>query len=110
MNPLSEEIQFECKWRDCGKLYSTAIECFEHCKLEHIPRGTVICQWEDCTKVATIRSNLVSHMNKHITINTDSCFICDRSFRWRGDYVRHNNKHNFEEQEFNQVANMLFKR
>jgi hypothetical protein len=109
MNQLNDEQEYECKWLSCGKVLKSAMECFEHCKTDHIPKGMLKCHWKDCSKVATIRSNLVSHLNKHITINSEFCFICDKSFRWRGDFRRHNKKHSDQEQKFNLLVNLLFK-
>ena len=88
--------------------FESPMELFDHVKEEHILKGVTHCQWEGCGKVATLRSNLVSHMNKHITINTDVCYVCDRQFRWKGDYTRHNRKHTVEQRRFNTMANLLF--
>ena len=99
----------QCKWRMCGKQFVTAKECYLHVKSAHIPTGTRICEWDDCTKVVSLRSNLVSHLNKHISINTDYCHHCDRDFKWRGDFTRHNKRHTENEQTFNEMANILFR-
>ena len=100
---------FECRWQGCGLLFISALDCFNHVKLQHIHRTAKHCLWHGCTKISQLRSNLVSHINKHIPINTDVCYICDRPFKWQGDYRRHNKRHTPEQRRFNDMANSLFK-
>ena len=97
-----------CKWKSCASQFKTHKECFEHVRSIHIGAKVVNCSWGTCTAKRTTKWNLVNHMNCHLEMVRGVCHLCNRSFKWKGDYRRHMVKHSAGESNFNEVACLLF--
>eukprot|EP00835_Amoeboradix_gromovi_P006019 NODE_639_length_5670_cov_0.131754.p5 type:complete len:108 gc:universal NODE_639_length_5670_cov_0.131754:2275-2598(+) len=98
-----------CLWEDCGMSFASSKECFEHVKRNHIPTRAQVCKWNNCNKTSSVRSNLISHLRKHIPMNIETCYLCNRPFKRKGDFIRHNKNHTEVDQQFNAIAKLLFK-
>ena len=98
----------KCCWEQCTAEFATPQLLFSHIKQEHCHKDTLVCRWGDCTKTTTLRSNLISHLHKHIRVIKETCYICDKQFKWKNDYRRHNKIHSKGQKIFNDVVNELF--
>ena len=108
LNIMAKEIY--CKWKGCFKLFVTDMDCFEHVKSTHIKNGIVTCSWAGCNIKTSTKWNLVNHINCHLDVKRGMCYICNKSFKWLGDYRRHAYKHSVQNSEFSDAVNLLFAR
>ena len=99
---------FKCQWLGCGMTFTNGRSCLEHTKTYHIKTGMIGCLWGNCNVKSTSRTNLISHVRTHLPIVSATCYICDKKFKWSGDYRKHARRHNNNEQQFNDAASILF--
>ena len=97
-----------CRWINCDRFFSTDVEVFQHVKLQHIGLKSTKCHWSGCKIRTSTKWNLVNHINIHVDINRGICHICDKSFRWKGDFRRHIAKHSKQNSHFNDAVILLF--
>ena len=105
---MASDKSIVCQWDNCNIELESALECYNHVKSAHIPTGTLKCQWDDCRVVSSSRCNLTNHVCVHIDLIQGYCHVCNRQFKWRGDYKRHIKKHSAKEQTFNSLVVDLF--
>ena len=104
---VTQKKQSLCRWGDCNKKFPTKNMAFKHVKEAHIETEMTNCHWKGC-KVKTVnKANLVNHLHKHIPRIRDFCYVCERPFKWTGDYRKHIKTHTDAQNKFNEAAGML---
>ena len=97
----------QCQWEDCLKVFKTSEACFNHAK-SHIDKQNLSCCWKECDSTSTSKTNLINHLYVHIHVIRGTCYICNRSFKWRGDYQKHQKMHDRKTVKFNRAVALLF--
>jgi hypothetical protein len=100
--------QAVCHWETCRRQFPSKNACFIHVKNDHIMKDSTHCGWKDCTtREFATKQNLVNHMHKHIPRVRDICYVCEKGFKWSGDYRKHCKNHTESEIKFNEAASLL---
>ena len=106
---ISDTNCIRCKWGKCHATFKNELDCFEHVRVDHIKRfNTMDCNWDFCNARTSTRWNLVNHMNTHLLIVRGTCYLCNKDYKWRGDWKKHLAKHSREEIEFQNLVSGLF--
>ena len=110
MSTLSNLLQIKrstCLWDGCNKNFHSKNACFIHVKQVHIKADTTLCKWKNCTAELNTKSNMTNHMHKHIPKIRDVCYVCEKPYKWTGDYKKHLKTHSEAEIKFNEAAGLL---
>ena len=108
---MSEKLKctsIQCKWESCRRAFKYAKDCYDHVKDDHINIGQdVECLWDNCLTISSSKWNLVNHMNTHIEMVRGICYLCEKQFKWRGDFRRHMKSHPPQQIIFNDAVGLL---
>ena len=101
---------FKCNWEMCQKGFEDARACYNHVKTYHIRTGMRECKWNSCKIISSSRCNLNNHIMTHLPVVNGICHLCNRSFKWRCDFKKHQLLyHHDEENKFNnEIVDFLF--
>ena len=106
---MSEKsMHTECHWNSCKQSFEYPEDCYDHVKNDHINIGNdVECLWHNCSTISSSKWNLVNHINTHIDMIRGICYLCEKQFKWKGDFRRHMKSHSKQQIIFNEAVGLL---
>src|SRR5689334_7248051 len=99
-----------CEWNNCQLCFTTERERFEHLKNNHITKDTSGCKWINCIFTSTSRWNMISHVYVHLRIVSETCYLCNRNFKRRSEFMSHYIEHSDIDKRLNEMAQFLLEK
>ena len=104
------DMLIKCHWGDCKELFDSEDDRFTHLKEIHVTKSTTRCLWGQCHYIGNERWNIISHTLTHLNIVTEICYVCNKSFKRRNEYIAHCKRHSENEMRLSQAARLLFEK
>lgn len=102
------EDSYLCRYKDCGKLYSTKYSLQRHYSIRHSKSKRFTCK--QCKKILSSNQNLTEHMYTHSNEKPLSCTFpgCSKVFRQSSQLSNHKKVHKYLMESLNYRSSVVY--